>query len=150
FTRLSLGIEATGEWCYVRRTPEGNLVIGELRRNARTGKLELSDYRPEDYPRKPFYFNPDQSDEDPRQRPWYTAARKAGRQVWSESYVLFGARGIADVPGVSCATPVRGKDGALVGVLTSTFGLYEICDYLKELHIGQHGFAFVVENRADG
>jgi hypothetical protein len=150
FTRLSLGIEATGEWYYVRHTPNDKLALGTLRRNPQTNKLELSSYWPENFPAKPFYFNQDKTDEDPRLRPWYRAAKAAGKQTWSPTYVFFGAEGIPDVPGVSCSTPVFGPDGSLVGALTSSFGLYEICDYLATLRIGHGGFAIMVEERADG
>jgi adenylate cyclase len=149
-TRLSAALEDSGEWSYVRRRPDGRLAVGELRRNPTAGKLELSDYWPEDYPRRPFRFDPDQTDEDPRRRPWYITAREAGRQKWSETYVLFGTEGAADVPGVSCATPFHAADGSLRGVLTSSFDLAELCGFLKDLPVGKGGYAFVVEFRADG
>jgi adenylate cyclase len=149
-TRLSFGLEETGEWFYVRRLPNGAKAVGELRRNRRTKKLELSDYWPKDYPGKPFYFNPSMDEEDPRVRPWYTAARKAGRQVWSPTYRFFGVEGVADMPGVSCATPVRRADGTLAGVLTTSFDLRQISEYLRDLKIGRTGYAFLVEFRADG
>ncbi|HKM52885.1 MAG TPA: hypothetical protein VJY33_05690, partial [Isosphaeraceae bacterium] len=50
FTRISLGMEATGDWYYVRRVPSGKLAIGTLLRNPQTDKLELNDYWPEDFP----------------------------------------------------------------------------------------------------
>jgi adenylate cyclase len=157
-TRLSVGLEASGEWFYVRRQLDRQLpqlAIGELRRNAVTGKLELTDYLEKGYPsrRARIYFNADKTDEDPRARPWYQRAKEAKearRQIWSETYVFFGIEGVADVPGVSCATPVFAPDGSLRGVLTSSFDLYELCHYLKELHVGNNGYAFVVEFRSDG
>ena len=149
-TRLSLGLEDSGEWSYVRRRPDGRLAVGELHRNASDGKLELSDYWPEDYPRRPFRVDPNRTDEDPRRRGWYIAAREAGRQTWSETYVLFGTEGAADMPGVSCATPVHAPDGSLRGVLTSSFDLAELCGFLKDMHVGKAGYAFVVEFRSDG
>ena len=149
-TRLSLGLEDSGEWSYVRRRPDGRLAVGELHRNAATGKLELSDYWPEDYPRRPFRVDPNRTDEDPRRRGWYIAAREAGRQTWSETYVLFGTEGAADMPGVSCATPVHAPGGSLRGVLTYTFDLAELCTFLKSLSVGKGGYAFVVEFRSDG
>jgi hypothetical protein len=150
-TRLSLGLEATGEWFYVRRRPDGKLAVGELRKNAQTGKLGLRDYWPEDYPRgKPFFDDPDKTDEDPRQRPWYLAAKEARRQAWSETYVFFGTEGFADVPGASCATPLHHADGSLLGVVGASFDLYELCRHLKDLQVGQTGYAFLVEFRADG
>src|SRR5712691_11851853 len=81
-TRLTFGAEATGEWSYVRRVRNGGLVIGELRRNPRTHKLELRDYLPEEYPRQPFYKNLDKDADDPRKQPWYIAARASHRAVW--------------------------------------------------------------------
>jgi adenylate cyclase len=149
-TRLSVALEDSGEWSYVRRRPDGRLAVGELRRNPVRDRLELRDYSPEDYPRRPFHFDPDRTDEDPRRRPWYVAAREAGRQKWSETYVLFGTEGVADVPGVSCATPFHAPDGSLRGVLTSSFDLAELCGFLKDLPVGKGGYAFVVEFRADG
>jgi adenylate cyclase len=149
-SRLSFGLEADGEWYYVRRLTDGTLALGDLRRNRQTGKLQLRDYWPGEYPHKPFYENADMDREDPRRRPWYAAARAASRQTWSETYVFFGVDGVADVPGVSCATPVYGPDGALVGVVTASFDLYQLCQFLKTLQIGRTGFAFVVEFRKDG
>ncbi len=149
-TRLSAGLEDSGEWSYVRRRPDGRLAVGELRRNPANAKLELSDYWPADYPRRPFHFDADRTDEDPRRRSWYIAAREAGRQKWSETYVLFGTEGVADMPGVSCATPFHAPDGSLRGVLTSSFDLAELCGFLKDLRVGKGGYAFVVEFRADG
>jgi adenylate cyclase len=148
--RLSLAVEAEGEWCYVRRVHGQELAIGELRRNHQTGKLELREYHPEQYPRESFFCDLDQDAEDPRARPWYKAARSSGRQSWSETYVLSGVEGTADVPGVSCATPVRQGDGSLLGVLTASFSLDELCGFLEKLPVGRNGYAFVVEFRGDG
>lgn len=148
-TRMSLGLEANGEWYYLRRTPEQRLAVGELHRNAKTGKLELTDTWADDFPGKPFYFNPDSSDEDPRRRPWYIGARKANRRTWSETYAFFGVGGIEDAPGVSNATPIHREDGSLVGVLTASFDLRALCDFLKTLQVGKTGLAFVVEHRSD-
>src|SRR5262245_32929623 len=104
-TRMSFGLEATGEWSYVRRRPDGRLAVAELRRNQETGNLGLRDWWPEDYPKgKPFFSDPNKNDEDPRHRPWYTAAKKERKQTWSETYVFFGTEGVPDTPGTSCAT----------------------------------------------
>jgi len=147
-TRVSLGLEASGEWLYVRRRPDGRLAIGELRQVPRSDRLALRDFWPEAYPHgQPFYFNPDKTDEDPRPRPWYVAGKRAKKQTWSESYVFFGTEGVADVPGVSCATPVF-RDEKLVGVLTSSFDLGEVCRFLKALKVGKNGYAFVVEYKS--
>src|SRR6266851_1460160 len=149
-TRLSLGLEADGEWYYVRRLPGQEPVIGELRRSRRTGKLELRNYRPEHYPHEPFFLDADQDAEDPRSRPWYLPARASRKQSWSETYALFGVLGIADAPGVTCATPVQGAGGSLLGVLSASYSLDELCQFLSKVQVGRSGYAFVVEFRADG
>src|SRR5262249_28175211 len=143
-------VEETGEWFYVRRLPKHKLAVGELRRNPVTGALDLRDYWPGDYPSKPFFTKPGQDAEDPRPRPWYAAAKAAGYQVWSETYVLFGVEGNEVSPGVSCATPVHGKDGTLRGVLSASIDLASLCRFLHDVPVGQEGYAFVVEFRADG
>jgi adenylate cyclase len=152
-TRVSLGVDATGEWYYVRRITEAKedrLVVGELRPNSQTGELELQDWWAEDYPDKPSFFRGGKPEIDPRRRPWYQAARQAHRQVWSESYVLIGTKGMSDFPGVSCATPVFHADGSLFGVLTYTFDLNQLSRFLRDLSVGRGGFCFVIELRSDG
>jgi adenylate cyclase len=149
-SRLSFGVEETGEWFYVRRPSKGRLVLGELRLNSATGKLDLRNYWPGDYPGKPFYTKAGLDADDPRPRPWYTAAKAAGRPTWSETYVLFGVEGKAVSPGVTCATPVRRKDGSLWGVLDASYDLAGLCRFLRNTPVGRDGYAFVVEFRADG
>ena len=150
-TRVTLGLEATGEWFYVRRLDDGKLAIGELRRGPQSQKLELSNFWPDQYPRgSRFFFDSNMEREDPRRRAWYIAAKTAGRQVWTESYVFFGVGGVADAPGVSCAAPVNGPDGELQGVLTASISLNELCRFLHGVTVGRNGFAFVVEFRKDG
>ena len=148
-TRLSIALEATGEWFYVHRV-SGKLAVGELRLDPESGKLGLSEYWADDFPRTPFFTNADMSDRDPRRRPWYASAREKGRQAWSETYVFFGTRGEVDVPGIACATPIVAGDGSIVGVLGASFDVIELSTYLSGLEVGKTGFAFVVECREDG
>ena len=147
--RLSFGLEATGEWFYVHRI-DGKLVVGELRRGASAGKMELSEFDAARYPGRPCFFDPDMTDRDPRTRPWYIAAKAARCQTWSETYVLFGGRGEENVPGITCATPVYARDGSLLGVLSASFDVVELSNYLRGLKVGERGYAFVVECRDDG
>src|SRR4051812_14270954 len=150
-TRMSFGLEANGEWLYVHRRPNGRLAVAELRLDRQTGKLGLRNWWPEDYPKgKPFFSDPDKNDEDPRPRPLYTAAKKARRQTWTETYVFFGTEGVADTPGTTCATPVYRKDGSLLGVLGVTVGLATLSQHLTDLNVGETGYAFVVEFCRDG
>jgi adenylate cyclase len=147
--RLSLGIEATGEWFMVDR-PGGKLTLNELRRNASTGKLEFRSYRPGEYPDRPFFVDLDQPAADPRLRPWYVEARATHRPAWSDTYILIGAKGEPELPGITCATPIVADDGTLTGVLGASFDVIGLSAYLSGLKIGTNGFAFVVECRNDG
>jgi adenylate cyclase len=149
-TFLSLSLEAEGVEFSVRRQPDNRLVLGERRQNARTGQWEHRDYGPEAYPEKPFYTHPDHPKDDPRTQPWYVAARRAGRQTWPETYVLPGDDCGQAIPGATCATPIYRRDGTLLGVHGAGFDLYELCQFLKTLKTGRHGYAFVVEVQADG
>ncbi len=78
------------------------------------------------------------------------AAKEARKQVWTETYMQFGARGTTMVPGITCATPILAKDGSLIGVLGSSFDVIKLSTYLRTLKVGSTGFAFVVECRKDG
>jgi len=147
-TRISFGVEETGEWLYVKRHA-GKLAVGELLRNPRSGKLELSDYWPEGTERRRFFFSPDRADDDPRKQPWYRAAKTSRRQTWSETYAILNVQGTSDVPGVTCATPVYGKDGSLLGVVGLSIDLMELCRFLQSLQVGESGYAFAVEVRGD-
>ena len=149
-SRESLGLEATGEWAFVRRLPDGKMAIGELRRDPSTGLMDLKDYWPDQYPNHPFAVRSDVKDQDPRAQPWYMAAKRAGHQIWSETYVFDGIEKLGHVPGVSCTTPIFDDDGSLRGVLTSSFDVIALCNFLKDLKVGSHGFAFVVELRGNG
>ena len=87
----------------------------------------------------------------PYDRPYYRAAREAGRALWTESYVFLGSGESLDVPGVSRAVPVFAPDGrALLGVLTADFDLHAMSRFLKEVELGFGGLCFLVEVGPDG
>ncbi len=148
--RLGFGLEEKGDWYYVMHVHGGKTTVGEMHPDPQTGKHELRTYWPGDYPSKPYFAGTDHKTVEPRLRSWYAEARKTKHQVWSETYVFLEGSQDTEVPAVSCATPVFHKDGSLVGVLGASFDLYDLCLLLKELKIGEHGYAFVVEYRSDG
>jgi adenylate cyclase len=151
-TRLSLALDANGEWYHVRRSYHDALVVGELHRNLQTGKLELRNYWPGQYPQTPFFTDMNRDDEDPRRQPWYIEARQSGKPIWSETYLLFSSEGeeVPGEPGVTHAAPLYRKDGSLLGVLTASFDLDELAHFVEQLQVGRNGFAFLVEFRKDG
>ncbi len=148
-TRLQLVLEGSGDWYYVDR-PGGVPTIGTLRRDGPAGERRLSEYRSGSYPGTPTSAGAVAGVFDPRARPWYVAAKAARRQVWSDTYLLRGSKAMAEVPGITCASPILADDGSLVGVLGASFDVVSLGNYLRELKIGSTGFAFVVERRSDG
>jgi len=78
---------------------------------------------------------------DPRQRPWYQAAIKVGKAVWTQIYVY--ARG--NSTGISANRPLYDLSGHLLGVATADLTLLDIGNFLKDLKISQHGQMFIIE-----
>jgi PAS domain S-box-containing protein len=79
---------------------------------------------------------------DPRQRPWYKAAVKAERSIWSEVYLDF-ATGL---PTITASEPVYGPNNRLLGVCaTDVVLLQELRQFLANLSIGDSGIAFVMD-----
>ena len=79
---------------------------------------------------------------DPRTRPWYKAAVKAGKLTWSEIYPYFSSPSLA----ISAARPLYDdRTGTLLGVTNATLSLSQIGDFLHNLKIGRCGQTFIVE-----
>ncbi len=87
---------------------------------------------------------------DTRERPWYQAAKNAGEQFWTETYLFLGEDGTPEAPGVTLATPVYAKDRNLVGVLTADINFTALSKFLKQLKVGKNGQAFIIELRGNG
>ena len=83
---------------------------------------------------------------DPRTRPWYKAAVKAGKFTWSEIYPYFSSPSLA----ISAARPFYDeRTGALLGVTNATLSLSQISDFLHDLKIGRSGQTFILERSGD-
>ncbi len=76
---------------------------------------------------------------DPRKRPWYRAAIKHGKPVWTDVY--FSSRRTT----LSANQPFYDKQGKIIAVATAELALVELSDFLQSLHIGQQGQAFIIE-----
>lgn len=129
---LSISFEADGRMLMVSRNAEKEIHVAELRRNEGTGKLELHEFLPQDYPERPFRVDPDRDYGDPRNREWYRQAKEAGRPIWSDVYVFIGSGNAPNVPGVTYAAPFFRTDGSLLGVLTADIDLLSLCNYFQE------------------
>ena len=80
---------------------------------------------------------------DPRTRPWYKAAKVAGKPTWSPIYP-FSSRQNTSL-GISPVQPIYTANGKLEGVLCINITLMRITDFLKTLHISPHGQSFILE-----
>jgi adenylate cyclase len=142
--------DSDGSSLIVNRLGDGRLIVQEVRPDQASGRMTLRNYRPGDYPARPYALDRDRDDLDQRRWAWYGPARAGGRPYWSDTFVLFTDDGVPDTPGMTYALPVHGPDGALVGVLGVDFDVYGLCRFLKALEVSPNGYAFLVEQHADG
>ncbi|OSM05378.1 methyl-accepting chemotaxis protein [Magnetofaba australis] len=128
-----------------KATPQGKAKVAQMiapylktqwfTQNAQ-GKLEFQ----EEYP--DFAY-------DPRQRPWYIGAQKAGGLAWTNVYTWadnYQGKPSTQV-GITAAEPVI-RNGQLQGVMAIDIVLKEISNFLKELVVSKNGRAFIID--ADG
>ncbi|RKZ49634.1 MAG: hybrid sensor histidine kinase/response regulator [Candidatus Parabeggiatoa sp. nov. 3] len=81
------------------------------------------------------------SNYDPLLRPWYQAAVKAGKAVWTDIYVYFSGWSTT----ISANQPIYDHQGQLLGVATSDLTLLKIGHFLKGLKIGEHSQTFIMD-----
>ncbi len=149
FTYLGFTEQSTGDILYVKQEPPGTLSVREGHWKESDRKEEIKVYAAASYPEGPSrveYFPG-----HPCEQPTFLLTKTADRQVWTETRMLRRANGDPDRPGLTCAIPVK-RDGALLGVFSTTFYLSQLCDYLKDVSEGDDGFPFVpfiVEYKAD-
>ncbi|KAB8314095.1 hypothetical protein SD81_039505 [Tolypothrix campylonemoides VB511288] len=82
---------------------------------------------------------------DPRTRPWYTKAVKAGQFTWTEIYPYFSSLGLA----ISATQPLYDEAGSLCGVTNATQSLSQLSKFLHSLKIGRSGQTFIIERSGD-
>ena len=79
---------------------------------------------------------------DPRQRPWYVSAVKAGKSIWSELYLDFAT----GEPTITATEPVYDRRGKLIGVCANdVIFSTNLRDFLGSISIGKTGQAFVMD-----
>ncbi|PSR18433.1 PAS domain S-box protein [filamentous cyanobacterium CCP3] len=74
-------------------------------------------------------------------RPWYQAAAQAKGPVWGDIFPYHAFPVLA----ISSSRPVYGGGGELLGVLGNNFFLTHISTFLRQMHISDHGQAYVME-----
>lgn len=119
------------------RTPQGGLRINRSRIVAGRAPAVEHDVLPDGTWR--VFHEEEDSGYDPRKRPFYTRAKREGRLVWLRPYVFFNQ----GVPGISCASPVKGKGGGLLGVLSVDFDLNALSEFVSGLSVSEHSRVFL-------
>ena len=76
---------------------------------------------------------------DPRARPYYQSAKAAGELVWVPPYVFYSQQ----IPGISCAIPVKDSAGKLKGVLSVDFDLNALSDFVGGLSLSENSLVFL-------
>lgn len=84
-------------------------------------------------------------DYDSRTRPWYKAAMKSGKPIWSEFFKRASHSSVA----TSLNNPVYTETGQLIGVVNNLFDIEKIHRFLQEIKIGRMGQTFIIERSGD-
>jgi PAS domain S-box-containing protein len=84
---------------------------------------------------------------DPRTRPWYKAAKQAGKPTWSEIYPFFSRKNTS--LGISPVRPIYDSKGNLLGVLCINITLVRVTDFIKDLYISPHGQSFIMDRAGE-
>lgn len=78
---------------------------------------------------------------EPRERPWYRAARSATTETWTSIYIDFRSHELV----ATRARRVPDEQGRVRGVVATDVSLQQLTDFVRQLPISRNGFAFVVE-----
>ncbi|MCA1993272.1 MAG: PAS domain S-box protein, partial [Coleofasciculus sp. S288] len=126
-----------GEFIGVGRPGDGTLTFGRAGKET-NGNFHTYASTPQGDRGKLLRITPNY---DPRRRPWYRRAVKAGKPVWSEIYTDFTDPRLA----ITAAQPLYDPKGSVVGVVSSDLILSQVSDFLRTLKFGQSGKTFIIE-----
>lgn len=87
----------------------------------------------------------DETNFDPRLRPWYAAGQNSDRDVWSEIYINYWDRDLV----ATRARRVLARNGQFEGVVATDVSLKALNDFLGDLHVSPHGVAFIMESNGN-
>ncbi|MDG3494728.1 MULTISPECIES: ATP-binding protein [Pseudanabaena] len=79
---------------------------------------------------------------DPRVRPWYIAAQKAGKPTWASKPFLGRSQ---PFPTITISHPIYDKNSVLVAVANNSFWISKIHRFLRNLKVGQTGQTFIID-----
>ncbi len=82
---------------------------------------------------------------EPRERPWFKAGLSATSHTWTAVYIDFRTNELV----ATRARKVLSAKGEIQGVVATDVSLRALNDFVAELSISAHGFAFIVEPGGD-
>ena len=80
---------------------------------------------------------------DPRDRPWYLAAKQLGSATWSPIFPSFSRQNTS--LNISAVRPIFNSTGKLLGVLSNKTTLVKLTHFLRDLYISPNGQSFIIE-----
>ncbi|MEM1168418.1 MAG: ATP-binding protein [Cyanobacteria bacterium P01_H01_bin.35] len=80
---------------------------------------------------------------DPRDRPWYLAAKQLGKPTWSPIFASFSRQNTS--LDISAVRPIFDSNGDFVGVLSNKTTLVKLTHFLRNLYITPNGQSFLIE-----
>ncbi len=135
-TSVAVTMETRREYADSQRMEDGSLVYhqyGQLTDyNLETRKTDNQGNLTERISYKPY---------DPRQRPWYIAAVKAGKPVWADIYSYVTNFTLV----ISLSQPFYNSSGDLLAIFGCDITLSALSQFLETLRVGQTGQVFVME-----
>ncbi|WP_202219424.1 response regulator, partial [Okeania sp. KiyG1] len=84
---------------------------------------------------------------DPRDRPWYKAAKELGEPTWSPIFASFSRENTS--LDISAVRPIFNSSGQFVGVLSNKTTLVQVTSFLSNLYISANGQSFIMERSGD-
>ncbi|MBV6459031.1 MAG: hypothetical protein HONBIEJF_02170 [Fimbriimonadaceae bacterium] len=141
-TYASVGFEDTGDYVHAHRASGGALEIQTSR--AEDGRFVRQDRIVGKGSQPPVVW-----DYDPRERPYYTLAKRLRESAWTETYKfldLVGGKPKEESMGVTYAIPIQSPSGKLVGVASIDISLKSLDSFLRRVRVSKTGFAVLIES----
>jgi signal transduction histidine kinase/ActR/RegA family two-component response regulator len=80
---------------------------------------------------------------DPRGRPWYQIAERAGKPVWTEPFLTLVNR--YKPASIAISQPIYDQNNNLIAVVSNIVRIEKLHDFLSQLKVGQTGQTFIID-----
>jgi len=132
--------KVNGDFLGVQKLPDGQTVV-KIRDASTAPERQIYELNPQGEPTKLVKAK----EYDPRQRPWYQAAKIEGKPTWSSVYHS-AHLGVLQITPV---IPIYAQDGQFQGALATNLLLSQISTFLNNLDISPAGHAFIIERSGE-